>query len=185
MDRQTELELINTVKEGNYSRFGELVKEYQAPLATFIFRMVKSEDDARDLCQDVFFKAYRSLDAFRGDAKFSTWLFRIAYHLSLNFLKKNRGITQWGEERDAAADVIRSGEGEPWGKVEAQEMKDRVNKMLQEIPSRYALPLHLYYKEGLKYREISDILKRPLNTVKSDLLRGKEMLRERVTGTDR
>ncbi|MCP5048537.1 MAG: RNA polymerase sigma factor, partial [bacterium] len=82
--------IIPEIIEGNYPLFEEIVATFQDRLTHFIYRVVKDEDDAVDLCQDTFFKAYTSLKSFRFKCKFSTWLFQIGYHLSLNFVKKKK-----------------------------------------------------------------------------------------------
>lgn len=181
MGPQRELEIVDAVKGGDFQQFEILIKTYQSKLTTFIFRMVQTEDDARDICQDSLFQAYRSIGSFRGQSKFSTWIFQIAYNASLNFLKKKKRLKEWlhGETESLPDTEVRD---DPLRKMEKTELKVEVNRILNQLPSRYALPLHLFYKEGLLYREIADILKKPLNSIKSDLLRGKEMIKERMTG---
>jgi RNA polymerase sigma-70 factor (ECF subfamily) len=74
--------LIKRIKQGEYELFDSVIQDYQNPLFAFLYRMVRDADDARDLCQDTFFKAYKYIRSFKEEAKFSTWLFRIGYRLA-------------------------------------------------------------------------------------------------------
>ncbi|MGD9347834.1 MAG: sigma factor, partial [Candidatus Aminicenantes bacterium] len=74
--REVDSSLIHEIKQGRYEFFDVVIEEYQNPLFAFLYRMVRDADDARDLCQDTFFKAYKYIRSFKEEAKFSTWLFR-------------------------------------------------------------------------------------------------------------
>ncbi len=88
--RDTDEILIQNIRAGNTESFEDLVSRYQRKVFAFAYRMVVSEDDARDLTQEVFLQVFRSLDSFRGEARFSTWLYRIAANKTLDFLRRKK-----------------------------------------------------------------------------------------------
>ena len=178
MNPEQEIEIIREIKEGNYLRFEDIIEAYQNRLMLFIYRVVKDEDDARDLCQDAFFKAYTSIKSFKGKSKFSTWLFQIAYNLSLNFIKKNK--RQGGiEEKHLKSNLTPSGNHSL--KLETEELNILIETIMMEIPSKYRLALHLFFKEGKKYQEIGTIMGISVNSVKSHIFRGKALIKQRLT----
>ena len=90
MNRKEETEIIQATKAGNFRHFERLIVAYQRPLYVFIWRMVQDEDDAKDICQDTFFKAYKKIRSFKEKSKFSSWLFQIGYRKALDFLSKKK-----------------------------------------------------------------------------------------------
>jgi RNA polymerase sigma-70 factor (ECF subfamily) len=178
MNPEREKEIIREIKDGNYILFEEIVTAYQNRLMLFLYRMVKDEDDAGDLCQDTFFKAYKSIKSFKGRSTFSTWLFQIGYHLSLNFIKKRKRQVEMDEK-------IFHSNPQPSGNhtrnMETEELNALVDKLMLDIPQKYRVVLHLFFKEEKTYEEIGSIMKIPLNSVKSLIYRGKGLIRQRLT----
>lgn len=178
MHPEKEIEIIREIKDGNYLRFEEIVEAWQNRLMLFIYRVVKDEDDAWDLCQDTFFKAYTSIKSFKGKSRFSTWLFQIGYNLSLNFIKKNKH--RRGLEKKNLKDGP-SPSGDHTGKLETDELNTLIETIMQDIPRKYRVALHLFFKEEKSYEEIGSIMKIPVNSVKSHIFRGKASIKERLT----
>lgn len=170
--------VIQEIKEGNYLLYEEIVIAYQNKLMAFICRIVKDEDDAKDLCQDTFFKAYRSIKSFRGRSKFSTWLFRIGYHNALNFIKKKGRELR---ESDSLPPFQPHVLTHPAREIEMQEMNKMVHSIMETIPAPHGAALHLYFKEGLDYKEIAEVMAVPINTVKSHIHRGKQIIRRTIS----
>jgi RNA polymerase sigma-70 factor (ECF subfamily) len=179
MNPEQEIEIIREIKDGNYLRFEDIIEVYQNRLIHFIYRVVKDEDDAWDLCQDTFFKAYTSIKSFKGKSKFSTWLFQIAYHLSLNFIKKNKRQERMESEKHLKSNLP------TWRnhslKLESEELNALIETIIMEIPYKYRLALHLFFKEEKKYQEIGTIMGISLNSVKSHIFRGKALIKQRLT----
>jgi len=177
MNPEREKEIIQEIKDGNYFLFEEIVAAYQNRLMLFIYRIVKNEDDAGDLCQDTFFKAYKSIKSFKGKSKFSTWLFQISYNLSVNFIKKSKRQVKMDEK------ILRSNphpSGNHTRNMEAEELNVLIDKLMLDIPQKYRVVLHLFFKEEKTYEEIGGIMKIPLNSVKSLIYRGKGLIRQRL-----
>ena len=171
--REVDPGLIQRIKQGEYELFDKVIEEYQNPLFAFLYRMVRDADDARDLCQDTFFKAYKYIRSFKEEAKFSTWLFRIGYRLALNLIKRRKKLSDALPHVDLVKDVDDSVR-----RLERKEVGTMVGRIIDEIHTNYRVALHLFYKEEKTYNEIATIMKIPENTVKSHIFRGKEAIRK-------
>ncbi|HMB00698.1 MAG TPA: sigma-70 family RNA polymerase sigma factor [Spirochaetota bacterium] len=164
--------LIERIKLGETELFAVLLDKYQDRLYAFVLRTVRNEDDAVDIVQEVFFKAYRSLSSYKARAKFSTWLFRIGYNHAVDFIrKKNKRAAEKNIDSVTLSD-------ERYHNRELFAFKNFMDKMIAKLPRRYAAVLHLFYKEGKSYADIAGITGQKLNTIKSDILRGKNKLKE-------
>jgi len=171
--REVNPNLIRQIKQGRYELFDVVIEEYQNPLFAFLYRMVRDADDACDLCQDTFFKAYKYIRSFKEEAKFSTWLFRIGYRLALNMIKRRKKHAESLPDIDLQKEVEDSVQ-----KLERKEIGLIVGRVMNEIHTNYSVALHLFYKEEKTYQEIASIMKIPENTVKSHIFRGKEAIRK-------
>jgi RNA polymerase sigma-70 factor (ECF subfamily) len=175
---QNEEGLLQRIAAGEKEFFGELVLKHQ----DFIFNVVKGfvrfEEEARDITQDVFLKAYENIDKFRGDSRFSSWLYRIAYNLSMNWSgrKKGRetqldyGLAETIAEPPSTVDEV----------YDRELVLARIMEVLEAIPFKYKVVIKLYYFEERSYQEIADTLNVPINTVKVQILRAREMIRKKV-----
>ncbi len=168
--------IITEVKNGNYERFGELIHIYQSPLYIFINRIIRNNDDAKDLTQETFFKAYRSIKSFKFKSKFSTWLFQIGYNESINFIRKH--ARHIAIEKSIAIKFI---DDYHIAAVEKNELNEEIEKSLHELKQEQRIALHLLYREEKSYKEIADIMEIPINTVKSHIRRGKDILKQRLS----
>ncbi len=166
---------------GDPKAFEALFRKYQTPIFNLVTRMVRGED-AYDLTQDVFLKAYRSLKTFRGDSKFSTWLFTIARHTCLNHLRHKNVITEdsleesqeehpGNEPIDANMDVARL--------CETRELQRIVDKVLVTLPAEARLLLILRDFEQLSYEEICQVTELSLVNVKSKIHRARQAFKKR------
>ena len=176
MERKAEDRLIFRIQSGNCRLFERIIEEYQNALFSFLFKMVKNHDDARDLCQETFFKAYKYIRSYDGRAKFSTWLFKIGYNLTMNFIKKKK------KRKEILKHMAPS--IEPEKKVRELETKEIgmvIEQIMREIQHNYRAALHLFYREEKSYSEIASIMKVPINTVKSHILRGKAAIRDKLS----
>jgi RNA polymerase sigma-70 factor (ECF subfamily) len=175
---QNEESLLERIAAGEKEFFGELVLKHQ----DFIFNVVKGfvrlEEEAHDITQDVFLKAYENIDKFRGDSKFSSWLYRIAYNLSMNWSERKRGRET--QLDDAFAETIPEPPGAADEAFDRELVLARIMEVIEEIPLKYKVVIKLYYLEEKSYQEIADTLNIPINTVKVQLLRAREMIRKKV-----
>lgn len=175
---ENEANLLKRIAEGEREIFGELVLKHQ----DFIFNVVKGyvrfEEEARDITQEVFLKAYENIEKFRGDSKLSSWLYRIAYNLSMNWSERRAGRET--QLDDSLAETLAAPPDLADELYERELILARITEILEEIPLKYKVVIKLYYFEEKSYQEIADVLDIPINTVKIQLLRAKEHIRKKL-----
>ena len=175
MDKDNQDALLKRIKQGHFQLFDHFIQEFQNPLYVFLYNIVKNENDARDLCQETFFKAYKSLGSFKRKAKFSTWLFQIGYYQALNLLRKRK------KQANTIKNLAPRDEADTQGRgFEVREMSRKVDQIMDGLSIKQRTALFLFYKEEREYKEIAAIMNAPLNTVKSYIFRGKEEIRRRL-----
>lgn len=187
---ETDELLIHKTIQGETGSFGELVNRYQHQVYNLALRMSGHREDARDITQEAFIKAFNALPAFRFDAGFKTWLYRIASNACLDYLRKRnkdsvRRIDRPPEEEgtDPLERIPAGGPG-PEESAIRRESREAVKRALARLPDSYRLPLVMHHYQGLSYREVSIILEIPEKTVATRLYRAKNMLKEYLTGGD-
>ncbi len=142
--------------------FSTLVREYQEPLYWHIRHMVLSHDDADDVLQNTFLKAWSALDSFRGESKISTWLYRIAVNESINFLeKKKRGISTDTSDRSVADTLL----GDPY--FDGDETQRQLLHAINLLPDKQRTVFNLKYFQEMKYEEMSQILQTSVGALKA------------------
>ena len=188
MTREEEAKIIRAVIDGNTNAFEDLVLEYQKQVYHITLKMTGNEEDAFDLSQETFLKAYRSLSTFRGEAGFGSWLYRMAANLCIDFLrkKKRRGgekIISLNEEEEEGRRPLELPDlrYEPQSALEKKETRERVQEGLRRLPQEQRLILVMRDVEGFSYQEISDALKIELGTVKSRIYRARAHLARLLT----
>lgn len=163
----TELtELVEQLRDPQTSRaaFGKVIRIFTEPLYWQIRRMVQSHDDANDVLQNVFLKAWIGLENFRGEAKLTTWLYKIAINESLSFLEKERkrsGISLDDEEA-SLAHVI---EADEW--IDGDELKVNLRKAIASLPEKQRLVFNMKYFDDMKYEQMSEILGTSVGALKA------------------
>ncbi|MBP7795877.1 MAG: RNA polymerase sigma factor [Elusimicrobiales bacterium] len=144
-----------------------------------IKKYVQIEEEARDITQEVFLKAYENIEKFREESKISSWLYRIAFNLSINWSERKKGKEIQIDE-ETIADI--PSEEDPYDKIYEKEMLSAsLNEILETLPDKYKIVLKLYYFEDKSYEELSAILGIPINTVKIHLLRAKKILKKKFS----
>ena len=174
VSKLTDEELVVKTRETDSEFYSYLVKRYQEKLYRYIMRLINRDEDARDITQNTFIKAFVNLHRFDSKLKFSSWIYRIAHNESVNFLKKNSRVIHVDDDslsklKDETKDSVEE--------LITKERVDKLEKCLKEIPIKYREPLVLFYLEEKSYEEISDILRTPTNTVGTFLHRGKKMMK--------
>jgi RNA polymerase sigma-70 factor (ECF subfamily) len=134
----------------------------------------RNTEDAGDFTQEVLLKAYRSLAAFQGRSRFSTWLYRIAYNTAIN------GVTRRKEYRSLAEDEYPGDRDNPERTLMRRVVKEAVVKAVTELPERYRICVDLFFFYERSYQEIEVITGFPVNTIKSHVFRAKKLLREKL-----
>ena len=144
--------------------------------------VVRHADDARDIVQEVFLRVFKALPAYRGESEFSTWLYRITFSLSLNWLDRVRKRTEpLGAEAEATLHDPGPGPEEQW---RVGRRAEHVRKAVDNLPSHFRVVLVLHYFRGLTYEQVAAVLRLPVNTVKTHLARAKARLRRDLERAD-
>jgi RNA polymerase sigma-70 factor (ECF subfamily) len=176
----TDEELVARSIGGDADSFNQLVLRWERPIYALAYRTIGREEDARDVCQETFLRAFRALPGFRGQAKFSSWLYRIALNLCRDWIRRERraAIVQPPEDVDlfdlaAAAEPSESIED----LVARKDMTRIVEKAMARLPSDQRTAIVLKEYHGLTFQEIADLMGCPLSTVKTRLYQGLAVLR--------
>ena len=177
---------VSLCQEGKADAFETLVEKYQKKVLNITYRMIGNYDEACEVVQEVFLSAYRAIGKFRGESKFSTWLYSIAINLTKNHLRKMTARHHWeGASIDDPVE-IESGQrrgGQPahessiLEQLEKREVQAKVQECINLLDDEYREVLVLRDIQGFSYEEISDILKIPDGTVKSRLFRARDALK--------
>jgi RNA polymerase sigma-70 factor (ECF subfamily) len=165
--------LIKRCQQGDRRALEELLEQYQRPIYNAAFRMLGNPEDAADLTQSVFLKAFEHLDRYNPEYKFFSWIYRIAINESIN--QFNRG------KREQALDEAQpSSTRGPAEQTEADVLSDRIQEALMALQEDYRMVIVLRHFSELSYREISEILHIPEITVKSRLYSARQLLKDRL-----
>ncbi|GAB4460787.1 MAG: sigma-70 family RNA polymerase sigma factor [Armatimonadaceae bacterium] len=181
-----ERQLIEKSRKGDVVAFDQLVRRYERNVFNAAYRMSGSYDDASDISQEAFVRAWNNLKSFRGDAAFSTWLYRIVTNIFLDDRKrkKNRRHQSLDEERELdESNVARQYEDPSPGPQELAEGEERrriLEQAIASLPENQRAIMVLYHNQGLAYEEIAEITGLPMGTVKSRLNRARLALRDRL-----
>lgn len=171
-------ELVAITLGGNSEAFALLVERYDRAVYHLAYRTLHNVEEARDATQEAFFKAYRSLRTFKTGAKFSTWIFSIAYHACCDRLARSKRYSN--EEMPDRADTAPGPEREAIALDEAR----RLRAAIDALPEKYRTVITLYHLQGKQYEEIAEVLGLPLGTVKTHLFRAKEQLRKLLSAAE-
>jgi len=171
-------ELVTRSKTGDTVAFGELVSRYQKTVYRIILRMVKTPDDADDLTQDTFVRAYRGLKTFKEEFDFHPWLYRIAVNQAINFINRRKRQAAVDLEEVPEGDIKQGPEPEsPVQSASRQELLENLEDALQQLPEEQRTVFLLRVQEGLSYEEIAQVMGTPKGTVMSRLARARMALR--------
>lgn len=164
--------LVATALAGAGDAFGILVERYERAVYHLCLRTMRDPEDARDCTQEAFFKAYRSLRTFKPGARFSTWIFAIAYHACCDRLGTRKRFTD--SEMPDYADPTPG----PAAVAEAADEATALRLAIEGLPEKYRTVITLYHLQGRQYDEIARVLDLPMGTVKTHLFRAKDLLRK-------
>jgi RNA polymerase sigma-70 factor (ECF subfamily) len=180
---RTDEELVASSLAGDRSAFDQLVLRWDRKIQGAIYRLIGSEEEARDLCQEAFLKAYRGLGAFKGEARFSSWRYQIAPNLCRDRMRRGRGrtlVSLDALEADGQAPVLREEGASALDLVETRDLQQRVKAAVLALADEQREVIVLKEYEGLTFQEIAEVLDLPVSTVKTRLYRGLDRLRERL-----
>jgi RNA polymerase sigma-70 factor (ECF subfamily) len=175
--------VLARVLAGDGEAFATLVRRYEPKLRVYVSGIVSVEEEARDLVQETFIRAWRHLDQYDSRFRFSTWLFRIAHNIAIDYLRRRKQPTlslELGEDHEGEglrldpADVRRG----PLGELANRELADALVREIERLPPSYRELVTLRHLVGLSYNEIAELKELPLGTVKNKLFRAHSVLRE-------
>jgi RNA polymerase sigma-70 factor (ECF subfamily) len=174
-------ELVAAFQAGDPSAFDTLVSRWDRKIQGAIYRVVGAGEDSRDLCQEVFFKAYRALGSFKQEARFSSWLYQIALNACRDRLRRRRGRTQVSLDdlADGAREPLQGGPS-ALDLVEARDLARAVQAAMATLPDEQREVIALKEYQGLTFVEIAEALDVPVSTVKTRLYRGLGLLRQQL-----
>jgi RNA polymerase sigma factor (sigma-70 family) len=177
---QPDNQIINRILKGEQSAFALLVERYQNYVFTLVLRFTENREDAEEIAQDVFVKAYRSLADFRGDSKFSTWLFTIARTTCLSFLRKKKLDTLSLDNERTGVQLENRESGFSANLVEQKSKHAMLNQAIAMLSPDDAQVLNLFYKGDQTLEEIGRIMGLEPNTVKVKLYRARQRLKDKM-----
>jgi RNA polymerase sigma-70 factor (ECF subfamily) len=175
------------LRTGNMAGFDFLIQKYRKPIIHFMYRMVRNQAVAEELAQEVFLRVYRSRETYRAEARFSTWLYRIATNLGVNYARDNRhermASTVYLDEADSETgttpDVADTTPGAE-ANLLRQERLNAIRQHVMALPERQRMAVLMHKYEGMDYKQIGDVLKLSESATKSLLFRAYQTLREKL-----
>ena len=183
MDKDTEL--IESARNGDISAFKELVKEHKKNVYYLAFDLTRNREDAEDVSQEVFVKVYKSLNNFRGDAKFSSWLYRITVNTCLSLKTKKSYSTMKPSEdienvNDAKHGTNSSSFPSPERETSSGFIKEHIEKALQKLPKKERMIFIMRNYNGMSFEEIVDVLKIKPGTARSSNFKALKKLQKEL-----
>jgi RNA polymerase sigma-70 factor (ECF subfamily) len=187
-DSPDDSELIRRARGEDISAYDELVRRYQERIYATVYHMTSNHEDANDLTQETFIKAYRALKSFKGDASFYTWVYRIAVNKTINFLKqrKHRGGQMSLNDLDFNAEhdpdlVALISEKNPRRDLNLAELQEKLNAAMQKLSETHRLVVTLHDIQGLAHEEIARIMDCNVGTVRSRLFYARQQMQAHLS----
>ena len=184
-------QVVVFAQEGREDAYRELIRRYERPVFSLIYRMVRDNETAEDLAQETFIKVLNHIDRYRPEFKFSSWLFKIANNITIDHLRRRQLDTisiegspdaVTGESMRATAVTVKSGGESPLEEMESKELGAAIEAAIAKLRPEYRACIILRHVEDYSYDEIAEIVKLPLGTVKTYIHRARQELREHLEG---
>jgi len=180
---EDELALVARAQAGDAQAFNELVTRYRTRAYAMIYNMVRNEQDAWDLAQDGFLKAWKSIGRFRGQSSFFTWLYRILMNVTIDWVRKRQieGGTEFDDSQalqqvEPGAHTAPRGELQPAARLSDKEIRERIDASIERLSPEHRTVIVLREIEGLEYQEIADVMDCSIGTVMSRLFYARKKL---------
>lgn len=172
-------ELVKIICEKDSELYGEIIKRYEGKLFAYLYKLINSREEAQDILQDVFIKAYKNLRSYDTKRKFSSWIYRVAHNEAVNFIKRKslKKFIPWESVTTSKDKLeISNFENEAEKNWARKETKKEMDEALNKLPFKYKQVIDLRYYKEKSYEEIGRILKKPVNTVGTLISRAKKKL---------
>lgn len=179
----TDEELVARSRSGDTESFNQLILRWERPIYALAYRVIGQEEDARDVAQETFLRAFRALPGFKGQAKFSSWIYRIALNLCRDWIRRKRRtpVSQMPEDVDLADLAAEQGPSESVEDLVARrELSAVVEEAMAVLPEEQRTAVILKEYHGMTFQEIADLQGVPLSTVKTRLYQGLSVLRKHL-----
>jgi RNA polymerase sigma-70 factor, ECF subfamily len=174
--------LVKRARQGDLAAYDELVRRYQERIYATVYHMTSNHEDANDLAQEAFIKAFQALKSFKGGSSFYTWVYRIAVNKTINFLKQRKNKSQislndldFNAEHDPDLVALIS-EKTPRREINLNELQERLNAAMQKLSEPHRLVVTLHDVQGLSHEEIAEIMDCNIGTVRSRLFYARQQL---------
>ena len=177
---ESDIELMLRTKAGDDSAFSELMKRHYKGVLNYIYRFTNLKENSEDLAQEVFLRVYRSASKYKPEAKFTTWLYKIATNVSLTHVKKKNTNVSLDEMNETIGDYEDSTVEISDDIIYRKEMKNVIFKAMETLPEREKIAIMLCKYEGLSYEETADVLECTVGAVKAYVHRGRMKLIDRL-----
>lgn len=174
MQIRSDEECIARVKEGDILAYEQLVKRYEKPLLSFVFRMTGSADDAEDIVQDALFSVYVHVGRIDTARKVSSYIFAVAKNTAISYIRKRKKTVALFDDMSVMDDSFL------YEQLAQDETLGRIKRVLQMMEKKYRRVIELYYFEDKTYEEISSMMHIPINTVRTHLRRAKEQMKKEL-----
>jgi RNA polymerase sigma-70 factor (ECF subfamily) len=184
---RSDQEIVALARAGEEAAYRELIRRYERPLFSLLYRMVRDRELAEDLAQETFVKALNAIESYRPEFKFSSWIFKIANNAAIDHLRRRELDTlslegsphaETPEAVEATALQIGNRQESPLDAVEARELGGQIEQAIGQLRPEYRSCILLRHVEGRAYEEIAEILNLPLGTVKTYIHRARNELRQ-------
>lgn len=176
-----EKQLIKQVLEGDSSSFSYFVDSYQDMAMTIAFRLLRNRQDAEDVVQNAFVKAYYNLHTYRSNSKFSTWFYRIVYNTAITAYNKIKDRQEVHDIENKVIEPLLSKSNSAYS-MEEQEQKEKIEQAIAQLPKSEAIIVSLYYIEEYPVKEIAEIMSLNKSNVKIKLFRARKLLQDLLKG---
>jgi RNA polymerase sigma factor RpoE len=177
-----EMQLVNRARQGDMAAYDDLVRRYQERIYATVYHMTSNHEDANDLAQEAFIKAYQALKSFKGGSSFYTWVYRIAVNKTINFLKQRKNRAQislndldFNAEHDPDLVALIS-DKTPRRDINLAELQEKLNAALLKLSEQHRLVVTLHDVQGLSHEEIATIMDCNIGTVRSRLFYARQQL---------
>jgi RNA polymerase sigma-70 factor (ECF subfamily) len=183
---QDDAHCVAASRRGDQDAFAQLVQRHQRRVFNLVFRMLQQYEEANEVTQEAFLAAWQGLPSFRGDARFSTWLYRIAYNCALKQLEQRKRDNALQVVMQTEQAIASSGqEGRVDADLEMHARQALVQEHLSMLPAKYRIVLVLRHLQEMTYEEMAEILSLPIGTIKTHLFRARNLLKERLEKFER
>jgi RNA polymerase sigma-70 factor (ECF subfamily) len=178
MRNLSDQEIIDSVRKGNESDYSIIINRYKNKAFSMLKRMLKNEFDADEVLQDSFLKAYNSLGSFKGEAKFSTWFYRIVYNSALTKLSSQKRKIE--AEMSSVEDNFDLESEYNADDIEKKDLQEFVQDIINKLPERYSAIITMFYLNEMSIEEISEVMQITVSNVKVMLYRSRNSMRDLV-----